>query len=148
MKKPILSVLCTIMMGFSFFSIRAGNTTELPEVQTEQVFLIDTLSGDTILLSYSTGEFNQADSLLNKPLIKNENRRKKLVSGLLALPFPFGFIGAHRVMLGTKPWIPVVYIATFGGCFGLLPLIDFCVIMFSKDIEQYENNPHIFMWVK
>jgi TM2 domain-containing membrane protein YozV len=79
---------------------------------------------------------------------KDTLKQKKWVSALFAFPFPFGFMGAHRVMLGTKPWVPVVYVATFGGCFGLLPLIDFLVITFSKDITQYENNPNIFMWVK
>ncbi len=77
-----------------------------------------------------------------------ENKKKKTVAAIFAFPFPFGFIGAHRVMLGTAPWVPVVYAATFGGCFGLLPLIDFFVITFSSDITEYENNPHIFMWVK
>jgi TM2 domain-containing membrane protein YozV len=78
----------------------------------------------------------------------DEQKRKKLISAMLAFPFPFGFMGAHRVMLGSKPWIPVVYVATFGGCFGLLPMIDFIAIICSKDIEQYENNPHVFMWLK
>ena len=77
-----------------------------------------------------------------------ENKKKKTVAAIFAFPFPFGFMGAHRVMLGTAPWVPVVYAATFGGCFGLLPLIDFFVITFSNDISEYENNPHIFMWVK
>jgi TM2 domain-containing membrane protein YozV len=75
-------------------------------------------------------------------------KRKKLISAMLAFPFPLGFMGAHRVMLGCKPWVPVVYMATFGGCFGLLPMIDFCAILFTKDITQYENNPHVFMWLK
>ena len=89
------------------------------------------------------------DSLPNKKFVVSDNpNKKRFVSALFAFPFPFGFMGAHRVMLGTKPWIPVVYVATFGGCFGLLPLIDFCVITFSKDLEQYENNPRLFMWVK
>lgn len=79
---------------------------------------------------------------------KKEMKKKKLISAFFAFPFPLGFMGAHRVMLGTKPWVPVVYVATFGGCFGVLPLIDFFVITFSKDIEQYENNPNIFMWMK
>jgi TM2 domain-containing membrane protein YozV len=78
----------------------------------------------------------------------NTELKKKIVAALFAFPFPFGFMGAHRVMLGTKPWVPIVYAATFGGCFGIIPLIDFCVIVFSKDIKQYENNPHVFMWVK
>jgi hypothetical protein len=79
----------------------------------------------------------------------NDNpKKKKLVCALFSLPFPCGFVGAHRVMLGTSPWIPIVYVATFGGCFGLLPLIDFCFITFSKDLTPFENNPHVFMWAK
>ena len=92
--------------------------------------------------------FSEKDSLHPKKDLVKENRKKKIVSAVFAFPFPFGFMGAHRVMLGTSPWVPIVYVATFGGCFGVLPLIDFFVITFSKDIEQYENNPHIFMWVK
>jgi TM2 domain-containing membrane protein YozV len=87
-----------------------------------------------------------ADSIPKEEV--KQNKRKKLVTAGFAFPFPFGFMGAHRVMLGTAPWVPVAYAATFGGCFGLLPLIDFFVITFSKDISAYENNPHIFMWVK
>ena len=89
-----------------------------------------------------------ADSLIKKADTKKEKNKKKFVSALFAFPFPLGFMGGHRVILGTKPWVPVVYVATFGGCFGILPLIDFFVIVFSKDIEQYENNPNIFMWLK
>ena len=84
----------------------------------------------------------------NNGTLKNDNVKKKIVSAFFAFPFPFGFMGAHRIMLGTKPWVPIIYAATFGGCFGILPLIDFCVIVFSKDIEQYENNPKVFMWMK
>ena len=78
----------------------------------------------------------------------DEAKRKKLISAMLAFPFPFGFMGAHRVMLGSKPWIPVVYVATFGGCFGLLPMLDFIAILCTKDIEEFENNPKVFMWLK
>lgn len=102
------------------------------------------LSGDSILIK-TNGINEQQLSVLPKP---DAEKKQKIISAMLAFPFPFGFMGAHRVMLGCKPWIPVVYVATFGGCFGLLPLIDFCVILFSKDIKQYENNPHIFMWLK
>ncbi|OFY83431.1 MAG: hypothetical protein A3F72_20525 [Bacteroidetes bacterium RIFCSPLOWO2_12_FULL_35_15] len=112
-----------------------------------------------ILLNDSTVVFSDSIKIQN-PLTLSDSafhkksasakalRKKKIISSLCAFPFPLGFVGAHRVMLGTKPWVPIVYVATFGGCFGLLPLIDFCVIIFSKDIAQYENNPTIFMWVK
>jgi TM2 domain-containing membrane protein YozV len=95
--------------------------------------------------SLQTIQKNVACKIIH-PIGKQE--KKRWVAAITAFPFPFGFVGAHRIMLGTKPWVPIVYIATFGGCFGLLPLIDFCVILFSKDIQQYENNPNIFMWIK
>ncbi|MCW3084832.1 MAG: hypothetical protein JWP12_2198 [Bacteroidetes bacterium] len=102
------------------------------------------LSGDSVIIK-TTGINDLQLSVHPKP---DAEKKQKIISAMLAFPFPFGFMGAHRVMLGCKPWIPVVYVATFGGCFGLLPLIDFCVILCSKDIKQYENNPHIFMWLK
>ncbi|CAN5527648.1 hypothetical protein BH10BAC1_BH10BAC1_04040 [soil metagenome] len=101
--------------------------------------------GDTLFLLVNAGV---RDSIVKKDDSKKEKNKKKLVSALFAFPFPLGFMGAHRVMLGTAPWVPVVYVATFGGCFGILPLIDFFVLSFSKDTEQYENNPNIFMWLK
>lgn len=94
-------------------------------------------NSDTLMLQHT-----------HKENINGEHAKKKLLAGFLSFPFPMGFLGAHRILLGTKPWVPVVYVATFGGCFGLLPLIDFCVIMLSDDVTKYENNPNIFMWVK
>lgn len=109
-------------------------------------FVKDTVFlSDTLLIS----SFTSADGeMISMSKGIDAEQKKKLISAMLAFPFPFGFMGAHRVMLGSKPWVPVVYMATFGGCFGLLPMIDFCVILLSKDIAQFENNPHVFMWLK
>lgn len=103
---------------------------------------------DSLVVVVDTLVANAADFNEIQAVPKDSLRRKKFIAAVMALPFPFGFVGAHRVMMGTAPWIPIVYIATFGGCFGLLPLIDFCAIVFSKDYEQFENNPHVFMWMK
>jgi len=59
-----------------------------------------------------------------------------------------GPLGGHRLYLGTKPIVPIVYICTLGGGIGVLPFIDLVVICFSKDISRFENNDKIFMWVK
>jgi TM2 domain-containing membrane protein YozV len=67
---------------------------------------------------------------------------------VLAFPFPFGMVGLHRIYLGTKPYIPVAYIASLGGVFGILPFIDFCVIAFDKNFDHYRDNGKVFMWVK
>lgn len=66
----------------------------------------------------------------------------------MAFPIPFGIVGLHRIYLGTQPYVPVVYIATVGGCFGILPMIDFIVIILEKDIQLLTNNPRVFMWAK
>ncbi|MEO8760078.1 MAG: hypothetical protein ABI448_04255 [Bacteroidia bacterium] len=79
---------------------------------------------------------------------KNKNTGKKVVAAVCAFPLPFGVIGVHRIILGTKPYVPLIYIATFGGGFGVLPFIDFWVIILDKDINHYKENSHVFMWIE
>jgi hypothetical protein len=57
-------------------------------------------------------------------------------------------VGLHRIYLGTKPYVPVAYIGSLGGVFGILPLIDFFAITFDKDFDHYRDNGKVFMWVK
>ena len=79
---------------------------------------------------------------------KKNNAHKKVIASVLAFPLPFGVIGLHRIYLGTKPYVPLIYIGTFGGGFGILPFIDFCVLLLDKDIEHYKSNSHVFMWIE
>ncbi|MBC7865044.1 MAG: NINE protein [Bacteroidia bacterium] len=73
---------------------------------------------------------------------------KRVAAAVLAFPLPFGILALHRIYLGTKPYVPVVYIATVGGVFGILPFIDFCVLLLEKDAERFNNNHKVFMWIK
>jgi len=77
----------------------------------------------------------------NLPQLKSRNR-----AAAISLTILTGLIGGHRVYLGCKPYIPVIYAITLGGGLGILPFIDLIVICISKDLEQYENNDRIFMW--
>jgi TM2 domain-containing membrane protein YozV len=79
---------------------------------------------------------------------KKQRLNKRITAAVLSFPFPFGIVGLHRIYLGTDPHVPVVYIASLGGIFGLLPLMDFIAITFGKDFEPYRNNGNVFMWVK
>lgn len=81
---------------------------------------------------------------------KESFKKKKLITSILAFPIPFGFAGMHRIYLGTEPWVPVVYLCTGGGGAGLLPFIDFLLIVTATEeqFKQYENNPNVFMFVK
>ena len=89
-----------------------------------------------------------APNPLFKLFRKKIKNGRKITAAILAFPFPFGIVGLHRIFLGTKPYVPVVYIGTLGGIFGILPLIDFFAICFDKNFEHYENNGKVLMWVK
>src|ERR1035437_9205090 len=97
----------------------------------------------TEFLPDSIPVFPLADSVKTH---RREN--KKLIAAVLAFPFPFGFLGLHRIYLGTKPYMPFVYAGTIGGCFGILPMIDFITILTTKKekIKNFENNRRVFMW--
>lgn len=95
---------------------------------------------------HSTPIFLSDSAKIISPVHKKENKR--FLAAVLAFPFPFGMLGLHRIYLGTKPFMPFVYIGTIGGCFFILPFIDFFTILLSDDqtFKEYENNPKVFMW--
>lgn len=112
---------------------------------------------DTLYVITDTTFISTSDCLIKNennpnPILKKFNRKKrlnkKITAAVLAFPFPFGMVGLHRIYLGTKPHVPVVYIATFGGVLGILPLIDFFAITCDKNFDQYRDNGKIFMWIK
>jgi len=57
----------------------------------------------------------------------------------ILLAFFLGGLGIHRVYLGGKPILILFYIITFGGIFGILPLIDFIRLIIGH-MDHYENN--------
>lgn len=131
---------------FIFFLLSLNSFSEKKEV-----WLIDS-SGTVLKKQFIETNILQAADDAPNPLFKIFHKKQKdnrrLISALLAFPFPFGIVGLHRIFLGTKPYVPVVYIASLGGIFGVLPLVDFFVICFDKDFEQYLNNGKVLMWVK
>lgn len=75
-----------------------------------------------------------------------ENKKGQTKGKAILMAILTGPIGGHRIYLGTTPFVPIVYALTLGGGMGLLPAIDLVVILLSKDLNNYENNPNIFMW--
>lgn len=57
----------------------------------------------------------------------------------ILLAFFIGWTGIHRVYLGGRPVLILFYIITFGGIFGLLPLIDFIRLILGH-MDHYEGN--------
>lgn len=105
----------------------------------------------TALDTLSAAEFVISEDSRPNPLLhafrKKQTKNKKVVAAILAFPFPFGIVGLHRIYLGCAPYVPVAYIASLGGIFGILPFVDFCVILLDKDMDHYINNKKVFMWV-
>lgn len=109
--------------------------------------IIDSCVYEGAIENINSIENNRPNPILQL-LKKRQKKNKKVMAAILAFPFPFGIVGLHRIYLGTAPHVPVVYIGTFGGILGVLPFIDFCVIMLDKDFDRYLDNKKIFMWVK
>jgi TM2 domain-containing membrane protein YozV len=106
-------------------------------------------AGDTVCFSELTfilGKDNRPSPLFHI-FHSRRKKNKKITAAILAFPLPFGIVGLHRIYLGSAPYVPVVYIASLGGAFGILPLIDFCAILLDKDTEAFVNNKKVFMWI-
>ena len=61
----------------------------------------------------------------------------------ILLAFFLGGLGIHRVYLGGRPILILLYFITFGGIFGLLPLIDFIRLIIGH-MDHYEGNDKFF----
>lgn len=85
--------------------------------------------------------------LKGKRTLKTAHRKTEDHSKLVAasLDITLGLFGVHRLYLGTSPQIPVIYTLTLGGG-GFLVLSDLGVILFTKDLEQFTDDPHVIMW--
>ncbi|MBQ7253482.1 MAG: TM2 domain-containing protein [Bacteroidales bacterium] len=68
----------------------------------------------------------------------------------VALTFILGGFGVHRHYMGTSRGMWAAYTFTFGGIFGVVPLIDFIVeivgLVDGTGLGKYYNNPKFFMW--
>ncbi|MCZ2248784.1 MAG: TM2 domain-containing protein [Bacteroidia bacterium] len=96
-------------------------------------------------------EVNDFWGSLNKQLVTNivqniGTENKRVTAAVLTLTL--GMLGVHRIYLGTAPYIPAVYLFTFGGGFFVLPVIDLVMILTTKDISSFENNNKLLMWIK
>lgn len=108
----------------------------------------DTLSSEEVILNSEELALDKGPNPVMKLFRKKQRLNKRITAAVLAFPFPFGIVGLHRIYLGTKPYVPVAYVASLGGVFGILPFIDFCAIVFDrKNFEHYKDNGQVFMWL-
>ena len=60
-----------------------------------------------------------------------------------------GALGIHRLILGTNPINCLWYFLTFGGIFGIIPLVDWIMILLDlvNGSASYLDNPAFIMWL-
>ena len=91
----------------------------------------------------SVQENNLTDTVVDDAIVAVKFQRGKAI---LFTVFT-GFLGGHRIYLGTHQRTPIIYSVTLGGL-GILPLIDLIQIIFTKDLSKFEYQPQIIMWGK
>jgi TM2 domain-containing membrane protein YozV len=136
------SIVVLFLLCFSSLLMCAG-------VKPDSALAIPVFKTDTLQLITAAPEScnnSRPNPILQLVKIK-QRKNKRITAAILAFPFPFGIVGLHRIYLGTSPHVPVVYIGSLGGVFGILPFIDFCVLVLDKDLDRYTENKKVFMWV-
>lgn len=116
---------------FLFAQRGASNNIDLT---IEQFQLVVELQNDSL----QTNTTNQ-ERVVKKVKFK---RGKAIIFTVLT-----GFLGGHRIYLGTHQRTPIIYSITLGGL-GILPMVDLLNLIFTKDISKFENKTQIIMWAE
>lgn len=107
---------------------------------------VDQLFNSAIETSMISTEASEMNSMVSgmTPTVMAQDKDAVVA---IVLDFFLGGLGIHRFYLGTKTMTGIGYILTCGGIFGIVPLVDFVVLVINnEDISPYINNPKFFMW--
>lgn len=137
MKKIILLSFLSCVFVFVSQQSKAGSIYQVDDSAVENLF-----QNSKVVL---TGISDAASMVL--PMKADAVMAEKNVWIAVVLDFFLGGIAIHRVYLGGTPVLILGYLITFGGIFGLVPLIDFFVLIIeSGDISKYVGSNKFFMW--
>ena len=137
MKKLISLSLIFVLTAFCSFNAKATGYTS-DENLIDQMF---TKAPEGVIIPFTN--FNLT---ANSTALVGAAQKDAIIA--IVLDFFLGGLGVHRFYLGTEVLTGVGYILTCGGIFGIVPLVDFVVLIIdSKDISRYVNNPKFFMWM-
>ncbi len=143
MKKVLFFAIICLSSVCTFAA--SGNQYVIDDQKVEQLF---TGSIDASSAALSDENMMNAVGGLNasKGTAKFKAGDKTFVAAIL-LDFFLGGLGIHRLYLGTATLTWVGYILTFCGIFGIVPFVDFIVlIIHNDDISPYVDNTKFFMW--
>lgn len=133
-KLTLLFVFCAIALAGS---LQAASHYQVNDAAIEAALQASTAA--TFSLSEVTALFSPTGSAA---IMADKN---PLVAILLG--FFLGGLGIHRVYLGGRGTLILIYFITCGGIFGIVPLIDIIVLAINfDDISKFVGNNKFFMW--
>ncbi|HKJ78001.1 MAG TPA: TM2 domain-containing protein [Prolixibacteraceae bacterium] len=139
--KNAITLILLIVAVFSFSQANAGKYS-VDEGAIDQLF---TTATETSMISMNASNFSANPSVVSSPLMANAKEKDAVVA--IVLDFFLGGLGIHRFYLGTETLTGLAYPLTCGGIFGIVPLIDFVVLIINnEDISPFIDNPKFFMW--
>lgn len=103
---------------------------------------------------FSALDFTSLNSFAGSELSSYMSKRKgsnKNAFAAALIDFFLGGIGIHRMYLGSHPMMWFFYGVSCCGIFGLVPLVDFIVLIVAgvdHSLGQFCNNNRYFMWIK
>ena len=120
-----------LFLFFSLVIFDSSNANESFELNIEDY---------QVIVEYNENNFASNDSTVTSSV--KFKRGKALLFTIFT-----GFLGGHRIYLGTHHRTPILYSVTLGGL-GILPLVDLIHIIFTKDLSIFEYRSQIIMWGK
>ena len=139
MKKLIVIVVLFV----AIFSVKQANASSY-SVNEQAIDQLFENAIETSMISINATELSSVASTFNSTVMAGKEKDAVVA---IVLDFFLGGLGIHRFYLGTETLTGLGYILTCGGIFGIVPLVDFVVLIIdNKDISAYVNNPKFFMW--
>ena len=122
-----------------------GSQYVIDDQKVEQLFT-NSVDASLSMLSNKSGLLTASGQFNFSGAARMGSNDKSLALALV-LDFFLGGLGIHRLYLGTATMTWVGYILSCGGIFGIVPFVDFIVlIVHNDDISQYIDNTRYFMW--
>ncbi len=138
--KKITIVFC-LLLAVAFTKSASAGSYSIDMNSIDKMF---SEAVETSMVSMNAGELSTLPSAGSTTAVAP--KEKNFVAAIL-LDFFLGGFGVHRFYLGTKTMTGIGYILTCGGIFGIVPLVDFIVLIIdNEDISPYIDNPKFFMW--
>ena len=140
MKK--LAILILLLVTIGAVNQVSASSYSVDEQAIDQLF---DNAVETSMVLANSAETGFLPASFSPAVMGSANEKDAVVA--IVLDFFLGGLGVHRFYLGTETLTGIGYILTCGGIFGIVPLIDFVVLIIdNKDISEYIDNPKFFMW--